>query len=173
MNTSKAAGPLVLLSAFGNQSLAPLRMPNSYGRTLGMLHLPPCHGTAPWAPSLPHGLPLSYPCHPACLLASAYWPPQIRFCSHSSILDFFGLESRWLWKELVCLPGSQDSAPPPPVFFFYKYKNINILCYNCQAQAISYKWLFLWRVFFPWADHCFSLIFFTTLKAVDETFELL
>lgn len=69
-----------------------------------------------WAPSMPHRLPMSCPCHPACLLASAYWPPQIRFCSPSSILNF-GLESCWLWREVVCLPGSQDSAPPPPFFF--------------------------------------------------------
>lgn len=83
----------------------------------------------PLPPSMPLGL---------CLLAS----------SDQILLTLLHLGLLWLGKSLVVERTSLPSRQPrlsstPTSFFFYKYKNINILCYNCQAQAISYKWLFL------------------------------
>lgn len=141
MYTSKAAGPLVLLSAFGNQSLAPLRMPKQLRQDtwdasssniprdspLGSQHASQAPHVLPLPPSMPLGLRL---------LAS----------SDQILLTLLYLEL-WLGKLLVVerssLPSWQPRLSSTPTIFFYKYKNINILCCNCQAQAISYKWLFL------------------------------
>lgn len=79
----------------------------------------------------------------------------------------------------VCLsvyPSPPPSPSPSPFPLSLKYENINTLCYNCQEQAISYKWLFF--DLFPPPTPSRTLFFldrfsFMLFKAIDKTFEQL